>query len=149
MNASSTAIHAQTLRPAVARTALALEVVLPGAGGPPGEAAEGAVVREVAEESGIVVRDPVFVASQPWLFPASLMLGFHVRCDGAERRVGDGEPDEVAWCGRDEVDVHPVLRLPPPGLGGALSDRSLGRRGRRVIHCPPAGRAPRLLSVWV
>ncbi|MGH2858775.1 MAG: NAD(+) diphosphatase, partial [Solirubrobacteraceae bacterium] len=41
----------------------------------PGETAEEAVVREVDEESGIAVRDPVFVASQPWPFPASLMLG--------------------------------------------------------------------------
>ena len=48
----------------------------------PGESAEEAVVREVQEESGIVCRDPVFVASQPWPFPASLMLGFHAVSDG-------------------------------------------------------------------
>ena len=32
-----------------------------------------------SEESGVVARDPVYVASQPWPFPASLMLGFHAR----------------------------------------------------------------------
>jgi NAD+ diphosphatase len=69
----------------------------------PGEAAEEAVVREVVEESGIVARDPVFVASQPWPFPASLMLGFHAVSDGGEPRARDGELDEVRWVGRDAV----------------------------------------------
>jgi NAD+ diphosphatase len=63
----------------------------------PGESAEEAVVREVQEESGIVSRDPVFVASQPWPFPASLMLGFHAESDGGEPRPTDGELDDVRW----------------------------------------------------
>jgi NAD+ diphosphatase len=63
----------------------------------PGEAAEEAVVREVQEESGIVCRDPVYVTSQPWPFPASLMLGFHAISDGGEARATDGELDEVHW----------------------------------------------------
>lgn len=69
----------------------------------PGESAEEAVVREVQEESGIVARDPAFVTSQPWPFPASLMLGFHAICDGGEPRATDGELDEVHWLGVDEV----------------------------------------------
>ena len=63
----------------------------------PGESAEEAVTREVQEESGIVARDPVFVASQPWPFPASLMLGFHAVSDGGEPRVTDDELEEVGW----------------------------------------------------
>ena len=63
----------------------------------PGESAEEAVTREVEEESGIVARDPVFVASQPWPFPASLMLGFHAVSDGGEPRATDGELEEVGW----------------------------------------------------
>src|ERR1700757_2848332 len=84
----------------------------------PGEAAEEAVVREVVEDSGIVARDPVFVASQPWPFPASLMLGFHAVSDGGEPRARDGELDEVRWVDRDTVrralqgDTSD-LRLPP------------------------------------
>jgi NAD+ diphosphatase len=84
----------------------------------PGEAAEEAVVREVVEESGIVARDPVFVASQPWPFPASLMLGFHAVSDGGVPRARDGELDEVRWVDRDTVrralqgDTSD-LRLPP------------------------------------
>ena len=69
----------------------------------PGESAEEAVSREVQEESGIVARDPVFVASQPWPFPASLMLGFHAVSDGGEPRATDGELDEVHWLSRDAI----------------------------------------------
>jgi NAD+ diphosphatase len=84
----------------------------------PGEAAEEAVVREVEEESGIVARDPVYVASQPWPFPASLMLGFHAVSDGGEPGTRDGELDEVRWVDRDTVrralnGDETVFRLPP------------------------------------
>jgi NAD+ diphosphatase len=85
----------------------------------PGEAAEEAVIREVAEESGIVARDPVFVASQPWPFPSSLMLGFHALSDGGEPETRDGELEEVRWVDRDTVrralegDPSNDFRLPP------------------------------------
>jgi NAD+ diphosphatase len=69
----------------------------------PGESAEEAVVREVWEESGIIARDPVFVASQPWPFPASLMLGFHAESDGGEPHAIDGELAEVHWLDLDKV----------------------------------------------
>lgn len=51
----------------------------------PGETLEAAVAREVREESGILVDRPRYVASQPWPFPASLMLGFEAE---AIRPVG-------------------------------------------------------------
>ena len=57
----------------------------------PGESAEEAVVREVYEESTIVAYEPAYVTSQPWPFPASLMLGFHARSDGGDRVSADGE----------------------------------------------------------
>jgi NAD+ diphosphatase len=84
----------------------------------PGESAEEAVVREVLEESGIVARDPRFVASQPWPFPASLMLGFHAVSDGGEPRARDGELDDVRWVQRAVVrralqGDDPGFRLPP------------------------------------
>jgi NAD+ diphosphatase len=85
----------------------------------PGESAEEAVVREVQEESGIIAFDPRFVTSQPWPFPASLMLGFEAESDGGEPASRDGELEEVGWFGLDEVrraidEEHPALRLPPP-----------------------------------
>lgn len=84
-----------------------------------GESAEAAVVREVYEESGIVARDPVFVASQPWPFPASLMLGFHAMAQDGEPRAVDHELADVRWVDRAEVrralagDTDASFQLPP------------------------------------
>jgi len=95
----------------------------------PGESAEEAVVREVEEESGIIARDPVFVASQPWPFPASLMLGFHAVADGGEPRVADDELEEVHWLHRDAIAEaagggDPGFQLPPPvSIARFLIDR--------------------------
>jgi NAD+ diphosphatase len=70
----------------------------------PGESAEQSVVREVAEETGLVVDTVEYVASQPWPFPASLMLGFRARCDpDAVPHPVDGELEEARWFTRDEV----------------------------------------------
>jgi NAD+ diphosphatase len=99
----------------------------------PGEAAEEAVVREVAEESGIVARDPRFVSSQPWPFPSSLMLGFEAQADGGTPRTCDGELDAVRWFTREEVQAgvegtHPDLLLPPGvSIARFLIDRWLAR----------------------
>lgn len=82
----------------------------------PGESLETAVIREVAEESGIRVVDPVYLGSQPWPFPASLMLGFMARV--ADDFKGDGTPDgteilDLRWFSRDElVAALGEIRLP-------------------------------------
>jgi NAD+ diphosphatase len=99
----------------------------------PGESAEEAVVREVREESGIVARDPKFVASQPWPFPSSLMLGFDAMSDGGEPVARDGELEEVGWFSLDDVRraVHTRdsgLRLPPSvSIARFLIDRWIAR----------------------
>ena len=72
----------------------------------PGESLEAAVIREVFEESGIWVSDPVYLGSQPWPFPASLMLGFTARVDAG--RTSTLTPDgaeilELRWFSRDEL----------------------------------------------
>jgi NAD+ diphosphatase len=70
----------------------------------PGESLEAAVAREVYEEVGIAVRDIRYLASQPWPFPASLMLGFVARLDGdASITLDPVEMAEAAWFTRDEV----------------------------------------------
>jgi NAD+ diphosphatase len=84
----------------------------------PGESAEEAVVREVQEESGIVASDPTFITSQPWPFPASLMLGFHAQSDGGEPQARDGELEEVHWLELEAVrqavrEENPDFKLPP------------------------------------
>ena len=72
----------------------------------PGESLENAVKREVFEESGLRVVDPVYLGSQPWPFPASLMLGFTARLDTTVEALlaPDGnEILELRWFGRDEL----------------------------------------------
>lgn len=67
-----------------------------------GETPEGAVRREVLEETGVQVSSVRYVASQPWPFPRSLMLGFEARGEG-EPRPRDGELTGARWFTRDEV----------------------------------------------
>jgi NAD+ diphosphatase len=70
----------------------------------PGESLEAAVAREVFEEVGVGVCDLRYVASQPWPFPASLMVGFTGRLDGDSSITLDPvEMAEAAWFTRSEV----------------------------------------------
>jgi NAD+ diphosphatase len=80
----------------------------------PGESAEQAVVREVLEETGVLVRDVSYAASQPWPFPGSLMLGFRARADGDTEPVArDGELEDARWFHRDELRDGSAM-LPTP-----------------------------------
>ena len=72
----------------------------------PGESLESAVVREVFEESGIRIVDPVYVGSQPWPFPASLMLGFTARVDPDQESTLTPDGEEILdlrWFSREEL----------------------------------------------
>ena len=69
----------------------------------PGESLEGAVAREVMEEAGVPVHDVRYHSSQPWPFPANLMLGFFARTDTEEISINDNELAEARWFHRDEV----------------------------------------------
>jgi NAD+ diphosphatase len=71
----------------------------------PGEALEEAVAREVLEEAGVVVGRPRYVDSQPWPFPASLMLGFSAPYESGEARVLDQELQDVRWFERAELEA--------------------------------------------
>lgn len=68
----------------------------------PGESLEDAVAREVLEESGVEVVNVRYHSSQPWPFPASLMIGFTAEAVSEEIRLED-EMEEVRWFTRDEV----------------------------------------------
>jgi NAD+ diphosphatase len=69
-----------------------------------GESFESCVVREIAEEIGLDVRDVRYLGSQPWPFPRSLMIGFHALGDpDQEFAFNDGEITEAAWFTRAEV----------------------------------------------
>jgi NAD+ diphosphatase len=70
----------------------------------PGESAEHAVVREVAEESGVPVQDVRLLATQPWPFPSSLMIGATAIAVGSPRPQPDGdELEQVRWFSRGEL----------------------------------------------
>jgi NAD+ diphosphatase len=83
----------------------------------PGESLEETVAREVEEESGVRVAKVRYVASQPWPFPSSLMLGF--RAEAAEDAVLDFDADELddaRWYTRAEIKAAGAIGLKLPGL---------------------------------
>ncbi len=78
----------------------------------PGESLEAAVRREVAEESGVRVSTVTYMGSQPWPFPASLMVGFLAAADGGQTPTADGiELRDVAWFSRAQIGAGAV-KLP-------------------------------------
>ncbi|WP_442790503.1 NAD(+) diphosphatase [Nonomuraea sp. NBC_01738] len=83
----------------------------------PGESLENAVVREVAEEVGVVVANPRYLGSQPWPFPRSLMLGFFADALTTDLTLDFEEIAEARWYTREEMVAalsSGELRLPPP-----------------------------------
>jgi NAD+ diphosphatase len=84
----------------------------------PGESAEQAVIREVAEETQIKVTNVRYVGSQPWPMPRSLMLGFRADAPAGQAIVVDREEiAEACWFSRDELVAAIKAReiaLPPP-----------------------------------
>jgi len=90
----------------------------------PGETLEAAVGREVHEEVGVVVDDVRYVASQPWPFPHSLMIGFTARWVSGDV-VADGV--EIADAGWYQPDSLPMIP-PPLSIARRLIDGWVARR---------------------
>lgn len=85
----------------------------------PGETIEEAVARELFEEAGIKVRDVTYIASQPWPFPSSLMIGARAEALDESLTIDRNELDHARWFSRDEVigalRAEPEAAfLPPP-----------------------------------
>jgi len=82
-----------------------------------GESFEQCVTREVAEEAGVRVSDVKYLGSQPWPFPASLMIAFEAAIIDPENARPDGEEiDEIRWFDRESIIEELVsgeLLLPP------------------------------------
>lgn len=88
----------------------------------PGESFEHCVIREVAEEAGIGVSEIHYLGSQPWPFPASLMIAFEAVTDDPDSARPDGEEIvEIIWLTRDELRhaVHRKELLLPPSISVA------------------------------
>ena len=86
----------------------------------PGETLPAAVRREVLEETGVTVGPVRFLASQPWPFPASLMLGCHGEALSTELTPDPNEIEEALWLSRsDLLEVfagnHPAVMPPRHG----------------------------------
>lgn len=82
----------------------------------PGESIEEAVRRELYEEAGVRAGDVRYFASQPWPFPAALMIGCYAECDSGELRLDPTEIADAAWYTKDEARA-------------LLSGETEGRRG--------------------
>ena len=96
----------------------------------PGESLEAAVVREVFEESGVLVRDPKYLGSQPWPFPASLMLGFEATADASTLTPDGTEIVALRWFEREEIAdlaARGEIILPgPTSIARAIIERWFG-----------------------
>lgn len=86
----------------------------------PGESLEEAVARELFEEAGIAVSDVSYVASQPWPFPSSLMIGCRAVARDAALTIDTTELEAAMWVDRAEVraalagDMGASFMAPPP-----------------------------------
>jgi NAD+ diphosphatase len=89
----------------------------------PGETVEAAVRREVHEETGVRCGPVTYLASQPWPFPASLMIGAKTEAISSDITLDPEELDAAIWVTREELvqafaGRHPVIR---PSRKGAIA----------------------------
>ena len=87
-----------------------------------GESFEECVSREIFEEAGVYPSQVKYITSQPWPFPASIMIAFEAISDRPEDARPDGqEITEVRWLSRDEMKqaVASGEILLPPGISVA------------------------------
>ena len=70
----------------------------------PGESFEHCVIREVREEAGVELTKINYLGSQPWPFPASLMIAFEAITNTPELARPDGdEIEEIRWFSREDM----------------------------------------------
>ncbi len=100
----------------------------------PGETIEEAVAREVLEETGVRVSDVRYLASQPWPFPSSLMIGCHAFAKGRELTIDYTELEDARWFTRAEV-------------AEAMEAGSRGEEGT-ALSVPPSRAIAHHLLVW-
>jgi NAD+ diphosphatase len=78
----------------------------------PGESLEDAVAREVMEETGVAVTGARYDSSQPWPFPASIMIGFRAWARPGSAIKCTGELEDARWFSREEIRAGGVALLP-------------------------------------
>ena len=107
----------------------------------PGESLEDAVAREIYEEAGVTVRDVHYHSSQPWPFPASLMVGYTAQAATTELNVDLDEIEEARWYSRAEILASPedmTFRLPRrDSIARRLVDDWLGEDAAKMKSQSP------------
>jgi NAD+ diphosphatase len=95
----------------------------------PGESLEDAVAREVAEETGVTVTQVRYDSSQPWPFPAALMIGFRASAAaGAAVHVGT-ELEDARWFTRAQLNSGEALAPPSQSISWRLIESWLKGHG--------------------
>ncbi|MGO1542739.1 MAG: NAD(+) diphosphatase [Gulosibacter sp.] len=96
----------------------------------PGESFEQAVSRELFEEAGARVVNHRYLGSQPWPFPASVMIGFLAELDPDQDpesvRADRHEIAEVRWFTREEIAQNVDLLPPPVSISRAIIEEWYG-----------------------
>lgn len=100
----------------------------------PGESLEDAVAREVFEETGVEVDRIEYHSSQPWPFPASLMLGFTAHALTTEVRLRDQELEDARWFTRAELASNGTLLPPRQSISFRLIEHWFDAGGGARLH---------------
>ena len=94
----------------------------------PGESLEQALEREVFEEVGIKVKNIKYFNSQPWPFPASLMLGFFAEAVNDQMTIDYDEIEDAHW-----FSINELKSLEHPSISGGFKLPRVDSIARRLV----------------
>jgi NAD+ diphosphatase len=105
------------------------------------ESIEEAVVREVREETGVVIDEVQYHSSQPWPFPSSLMLGFIAHAATTDIELIDKELEDARWFTPNDIAEGRLILPPPQALSYQLIESWYNRVAAQPLSEAPAARS--------